>query len=300
MMRFLVRRVFTALLTLLLTSAASFYAIHLAPGDFLSEARLNPTVSPSATQTLEIQYQLSAPVSLRYWAWLSSTIAGDWGRSYNTGLPIAKLIFEAAGETFVLVVGALCLAWTLSLALSWRTCTHPGSWLSRGASQVSVLSLSIPDILLVLGVAWGFSSAGLDLSSPWAAWLALFLGLSPALFLQVQAALLEADGLPFVQAARDRRLPDRQVIARYLFPAAAPRLAALFGLSLGSALSSSLLVECTLARPGLGTVLLEAILARDVSVVMAGVTLSTSIWIAGNLTSELLQLAADPRLRAAT
>jgi peptide/nickel transport system permease protein len=109
------------------------------------------------------------------------------------------------------------------------------------------------------------------------------------------ATVLEA---PFVQAARGHGIPERRVLFRHVLPAAANPLISLFGLSVATLTSMSLLVEIVMSWPGLGPLLLEAILARDFHLVLGLVLASTVLLLAGNLLADVLLLAADPRIRA--
>jgi peptide/nickel transport system permease protein len=108
----------------------------------------------------------------------------------------------------------------------------------------------------------------------------------------------EALEAPFLRAAEGHGISRRRLLYRYALPAAAHPLIALFGFSLGALLSGSLLVEVVMSWPGLGPFLLEAILARDLYVVIGGVLLSTLFLVAGNFAADLLLYWADPRIRA--
>jgi peptide/nickel transport system permease protein len=110
-----------------------------------------------------------------------------------------------------------------------------------------------------------------------------------------------ADALeaPFVRAARGHGLPERRVLFRHALPAAANPLVSLFGLSLAGLLSMSLLVEIVMSWPGLGPLLLEAILARDFHLVLGAVLASTLLLVAGGILADVLLVAVDPRIRTA-
>jgi peptide/nickel transport system permease protein len=114
----------------------------------------------------------------------------------------------------------------------------------------------------------------------------------------VRAAVAEALEAPFLRAAEGHGISRGRLLYRYVLPAAAHPLIALFGFSLGTLLSASLLVEVVMSWPGLGPFLLEAILARDLYVVIGGVLLSTLFLVAGNFVADLLLFWVDPRIRA--
>jgi peptide/nickel transport system permease protein len=127
---------------------------------------------------------------------------------------------------------------------------------------------------------------------------ALVLGILPVLVRYVRASVADALAAPFVRAARAHGIPERRVLFRHALPAAANPLISLFGLSLAGLLSTSLLVEVVMSWPGLGPLMLEAILSRDFYLVLGPVLASTLLLVGGNLLADALLLAADPRIRS--
>jgi peptide/nickel transport system permease protein len=113
----------------------------------------------------------------------------------------------------------------------------------------------------------------------------------------VRSSVAEVLEAPFLRAARSHGLPDRKLLYQYALRAAANPLISLFGFSVGTLLSGSLLVEVIMSWPGLGPLLLEAILARDLYVVIGGVLLSMIFLVAGNFFADVLLYLADPRIR---
>ena len=127
--------------------------------------------------------------------------------------------------------------------------------------------------------------------------IALTLGTLPVLLRHVRASMVEVLDSPFVRAARAHGIPRRRILFRYALRAAANPLISLGGFSVASLLSASLLVEVIMSWPGMGPLLLEAILARDFYLVIGAVVFSTIFLVAGNLLADVLLYAADPRIR---
>ena len=127
--------------------------------------------------------------------------------------------------------------------------------------------------------------------------LGLAIATLPPLVRHVRSAMIEVLGAPFIRAARAHGIAERRVLFRYALPVAANPLVSLFGLSVATMLSASLLVEVVLSWPGIGPLLVDAILAKDVYVVIGAVMLSSVFLVAGNLFADLLLFAADPRMR---
>jgi peptide/nickel transport system permease protein len=125
----------------------------------------------------------------------------------------------------------------------------------------------------------------------------LVLGMLPVLTRHVRASVAECLDSPFALAARAHGIPRRRLLFHHLLPVALNPLISLFGFSLGTLLSTSLLVEVLVGWPGLGPLFLEAIMARDFALVLGVVMSSTALLIAGNLVADLLLYRADPRIR---
>jgi peptide/nickel transport system permease protein len=177
---------------------------------------------------------------------------------------------------------------------------------------------STPDVLLALGVLWiavrthWFHAGGmlspdstdnilehskdfvLHLAAPLAV---LVLGSLPVLVRHVRAAMVDALDSPHVGAGSAHGISQARILFRYALPTAAPPIISLLGFSIGSLLSSSLLIEVIMNWPGLGALLLEAILARDVYVVIGAVMLSATFLVGGMLLADVLLFLADPRIR---
>jgi peptide/nickel transport system permease protein len=128
--------------------------------------------------------------------------------------------------------------------------------------------------------------------------VALALGTIPILVRHVRSAMVGVLDSPFVEAARGHGIPKWRLIYRHALPAAMNSLISQLGFSIGALLSMSLLMEVVLSWPGLGPLVLEAILARDVYVVIAAVMLSSVFLVIGNLVADLLLYWSDPRIRA--
>jgi len=125
----------------------------------------------------------------------------------------------------------------------------------------------------------------------------LVLATLPPLVRHVRSAMIEVLDAPFVRAARAHGISERRVLLRYAWPVAANPLITLFGYSIAAMLSASLLVEMVLSWPGVGPLLVDAILAKDVYVVVGAVMLSAVFLVAGNLIADALLFATDPRIR---
>jgi len=319
-MRFLVRRLGHAAFLLLGVSVLAFAFSTLAPGNYFDEMRLNPQISAERLSALRADYQVDRPMVVRYARWAVAVLHGDLGFSFAYNTPVAPLLWTRARNTLLLTGIATLLVWMLALPLGVWTAEKRGRSADVVLSWATAVLLIVPDLALALGLlvlavrsGWlptggmvsvgfeGFSAGqkirdvALHMVLPETVLVASAL---PVLLRHVRAAVAEALEASYLRAAEGHGISRPRLLYRYALPAAAHPLIALFGFSLGALLSGSLLVEVVMSWPGLGPFLLEAILARDLYVVIGGVLLSTLFLVAGNLAADLLLYWADPRIRA--
>ena len=225
-------------------------------------------------------------------------------------MPAAPLLFARARNTLLLTGTAALVSWLIALPLGLWLAARRGTWQDRAGTTAMAALVAIPDLLLALALLllavhtrWLPAGGGWERASQIPAHLVLpagvlVLGALPLLVRHVRAAVGEALDTPFARAARGHGIPRARLLWRHALPAAANPLISLFGLSLGTLVSASLLVEVVMSWPGMGPLLVEAILARDLFVVIDGVLFSAVFLIAGNLLADVLLYAADPRIRA--
>jgi len=320
-MRYFLHRLMQAAFLLIGVSILTFLFSTLAPGNYFDEMRLNPQISRETVAALRAQYQLDRPLPVRYGRWVNSLLHGEMGFSFAYNSPVAPLLWVRARNTLLLTVTATLIAWALALPLGIWSATTLGRLPDRALSWATAALLVIPDLVLALGLlilavrtGWfptgGMVSIGFEYLSPLQKFrdivfhmvlpvTALVLSALPTLVRHVRAALADVLGAPFLRAAASHGIQRRTLLYRYALRAAANPLISLFGFSVGALLSGSLLVEVVMSWPGLGPLLLEAILARDLYVVIGGVICSTIFLVAGNLLADVLIYWADPRIRAA-
>lgn len=319
-MRYLAQRLVRCLILLLGVSLLTFFFLELAPGNYFDEMRLNPQISSGTVAALRAQYGLERSLPVRYFRWLKSVLQGDFGYSFAYNSPAAPLLWVRAKNTLLLTVTAMLLAWLLAVPLGVWSSAHKGRALDRITSGATTGLLAVPDLLFALGflllavrTGWfptgGIVSVGFETLPFWekvkdaAAHLTLpvvvlVLGTLPVLVRHVRAAMIEVLDSAFLRAARGHGIPRQRLLFRYALPAAANPLISLFGFSVATLLSAALLVEVVMSWPGLGPFLVEAILARDIYLVIDAVLLSTLFLVLGNFFADLLLYWADQRIRA--
>jgi peptide/nickel transport system permease protein len=319
MIGFLLRRLRHALFLLIGVSVLAFLFAALAPGNYFDEMRLNPQIAPETVAALRAQYGIDRPLPMRYASWVNSLLHGNMGFSFAYNSAVAPILMLRARNTVLLTATSTLLAWAIALPLGIWSAERFGKLPDRLLSWGTAALLVIPDLgialgLLVVAVRSGwFPSGGMtsvdfetlsvfrklgDLG--WHMVLpvsALVLSALPLLVRHVRAAIAEVLSAPFMLAAVGHGIPRRTLLYRYALPAAGNPLISLFGFSIGALLSGSLMVEVVMSWPGLGPLLLESILSRDLYVVVGAILFSTIFLVFGNLTADLLLYLADPRIR---
>jgi peptide/nickel transport system permease protein len=318
MTRYLIRRMGHALLLVWGVSTLLFVLLQAAPGEFFSDMKLNPQISAETIAGLRTQYGLDQPLPTRYFRWMVSAARGEFGYSFAYNLPVSTLLGPRIRNTLLLTVPALIISWLITVPVGALAAFRKGSWIDRAFSAGTSTLLALPDLLIALLVllfalrtgvfpVGGMSSGNQDqgwwrsaLDTAWHMVLpvtALVVGSLPTLLRHTRASIVEVLDSSFMRAAQGHGLSRKSLLFRYALPAAANPLISLFGLSVAGLLSVSLLVEAIIAWPGIGPLLIEAILARDLFVVIATVVFSTVFLVIGNLLADILLYAFDPRIR---
>lgn len=318
-MRYLIRRLAHALLLLLAISVFSFALLQWTPGNFFDAMRLDPRVSAQTVEGLRSQFGMNQPYILRYMRWAHSVIKGNMGYSFSYDAPAAPLLWVRTRNTLLLTGTATLLAWLLAIPIGVWSAASKDRLADRLCGMGVSALLAIPDLLLFLFLlllavrtGWfppgGMLSAGFGRLDFWSRvkdiaihftlpTAGLALTMLPVLVRHIRSALIETLESPFIRAARGHGIPRMRLLFRYALPAASNPLISLLGLSIAMMLSGSALVEVIMSWPGLGPLMVQAILARDIYVVAGIVIFSSVFLIAGNLLGDVLLFVSDPRIR---
>jgi peptide/nickel transport system permease protein len=316
--RFLVRRLLFALLLVLLVSSASMWLAHLAPGDYTSEMQ-RPGVSAETVDRERARLGLDRPLAEQYLAWLGGLVRFDLGTSFKYDRPVTEFIGARARNTALLAFVALLLATGVGLPLGVVAGSRSTGWLAPTIRGVSVVGLSLPPLLtsillalLAARTGWfpigGMTSLRAADLGPLGqladlAWhlvlptLALALPIAATLERLLARSMRETLDEPFILAALARGISRRRVIWRHALRVAIRPVASVYGIIVGSLLSGSFAVELVTSWPGLGQLMYEALLARDVQLVAGCAAIGSLFLACGNLLSDAGLVAADPRLR---
>lgn len=312
-------RVLHGILLLIGVSILTFALVELAPGDFTDDMRLDPRIDPATVAALRSRYGLDAPLAERYAAWVASALRGEFGYSFAYNVPVSHLLWDRGCNTLTLTVTATVLAWIVAVPLGVGSAVRRGGLFDRTVAMGTATLHAVPDVLLGLGALWfalwsgalpvggrrslesasmGWWEGGIDVAAHLVLpVVALVLAILPMLVRHIRASLIDVLQSPFILAARARGVPEPRLVYRAALRAAANPLTVLAGFSIASLLSASLLLEVIMSWPGLGPLLLDATLARDVHVIAGATTAATVLLMVGMLAADGLLYLVDPRVR---
>ncbi len=265
-----------------------------------------------------VVYRKVGPIE-GFFSWFFNALTGDFGRSYKFNRPVFGIIAERLWNTLILSIAALTIAYGLGVPLGIFAAVKPNSLADHSAGILAFIGLSIPTVFSALLAVLFATYTGLfpigDMRSLDYEKLSfwgqigdrlhhLFL---PSIVLgtaamagymrQARGNMIEALAQDYVRTARAKGVSHSGVLFKHAFRNAVNPLVTLFGYSLASLLSGSLLVEIVMNWPGLGRLVFEAISAKDEPLVLASVLISTLLLVFGNLVADLLLAVVDPRVR---
>ncbi|MBE9014911.1 ABC transporter substrate-binding protein [Chroococcidiopsis sp. CCALA 051] len=318
---YIIKRLAQALLTLLLASALSFFIIQLAPGDYLDTLRQNPKISPERIEQLRQQFGLDRPWIEQYFRWLWRIVTqGDFGTSFVYQRSVSSLLWERVGATLLLAISSLIVTWAIAIPLGIVAAVKQNQWSDRVLQVLSYTGQGFPSFitaLLLLIFAQNVSPLfpvgdmtsinhadltplGKILDVGWHMILPT-IALSITSFAGLQriarGELLDVLRQDYIQTARAKGLPENRVIYVHALRNAINPLITILGFELAGLLSGAFIAEFFFNWPGLGRLILQAVLAQDLYLVMASLVMGAVMLIVGNLIADLLLKVADPRIK---
>jgi peptide/nickel transport system permease protein len=303
-------------LALLLVLSLVIYALLLiAPGSPIQTLLGTRPPTPELIAALNAKYHLTDPFFVRYWDWLMGAVHLDFGRSIavQTDENVTTMIAERLPLTAELAGYALLIVLVVGIPVGLAAGMRQGRGVDRAVSALATFGISAPSFVLSVGLLYFFgvqlgwfpvygAGAGLTdriahLTLPAVA-LAIFLG--AIVVRQTRAAALTVARQDYLTFARIRRLSRRRILLRYVLRNAAPPVVTSTGIVLIAALTAGVFIEQVFSLPGLGSLLLQAVMAKDVTVVQGVAVVLGLIVAMVNLLVDLLGIALDPRTREAS
>jgi ABC-type dipeptide/oligopeptide/nickel transport system permease component len=301
---YLGRRLFTGALTLFGVATVVFALTHLLPGDPAETMLARSGASPEAVIALRAEIGLDRPLIEQYGRWLASLLQGNLGRSLFYNRPVSQLIGEQFPFTLQLALAAFAVAVVLGIPLGVIAALRRNGWIDRLSMMVAVVGVAVPVFWSGLVLIWIFSvrlkwlpPAGAD---DWSALVmpAMVLGFATAgpLARLTRATLLDVLAQPYITVARAKGLAERGVLVTHAARNALIPLLTIAGVQLGFLLAGTVVTETLFGRPGLGRLLVDAILWRDLPVIQGVALLIAGIYVLANLAVDLAAGWINPQV----
>jgi peptide/nickel transport system permease protein len=313
--RYLAQRLGGAIPTLLGVSVLTFAFIRLIPGDAIA-ARLGTStaLTPEQLASLRAYFGLDQPLPVQFWTWLTSLLHGDAGYSIRTGRPVLVEIAQRLPATLELAFAAAIIAIAVGVPLGLVSALRPGSRLDVIARIGGLVALSLPSfwlgtlviVFFSLYLRWLPNTGGYVefVQDPLAnLGLILFpaitlgLGLAAATMRMTRSAMLDVLGADYVRTATAKGLAPRVIVRRHVLKNGLVVVVTLLGIQVGQLLGGAVVVEEIFSVPGVGRMLLAAIVQRDYALVQGAVLGIAILFVAVNIFVDLLYGYLDPRIR---
>ena len=313
---YILRRLLIALPSLLGISVVLFTVLALAPGDPFEELATNPNVPAEVRQMLRAKFGLDDPVWQRYFRWLAAMLQGDWGFSFISRVDVDTLIWQRVPVTLAVIGASQLLALMVALPVGIYAATKPYSVFDQIANTLAFVGFSLPTfftgILLILlfsiKLDWLPFVYRADIAATgWQWWwehirqsimpvlvLGLFQGASWTRY--VRSAVLDVIRLDYVTTARSKGLPERTVITKHVVRNALIPVVTLVALQMPAVFGGAIVTEQIFRIPGIGSLLIDAILRNDTPVIMAVTFVFSCLVVLFNLMADLLYGWLDPRI----
>jgi peptide/nickel transport system permease protein len=305
-----------ALPSVLGISVVLFTVLALAPGDPFEELATNPAVPAEVRQMLRAKFGLDDPVWQRYFRWLAAMLQGDWGYSFVSRVDVDTLILQRVPVTLAIIGASQVLALMVALPVGIYSATRPYSLFDRIASTLAFVGFSLPTFftgilfILIFSITldWLPFVYRADLSATgWQWWweqlkqsimpvtvLGLFQGASWTRY--VRSAVLDVIRLDYVTTARSKGLRERVVVMKHVVRNALIPVVTLVALQMPAIFGGAIVTEQIFRIPGIGSLLISAILANDTPVIMAVTFVFACLVILFNLIADILYGWLDPRI----
>ena len=312
MARYLVWRGLSVIPTLLGITILVFLVTYFIPGD-PAQVLAGAEAPPEAVAALRHQWGLDQPIYVRYGVWMANIVRGNLGESYFSHQTVLRLVGRAFPVTFELAMLSLLVAVLIAVPTGIISAVRPSSWFDLGATAVGFVGLSIPGfwlgimLIYLFGVhlrwlpAGGFAPLAqgvpANLRSMILPAIALGTFASTQLMRYLRAGMLDVLNADYIRTARAKGLAAAMVLVRHAMRNALIPFMTVLGVQMGYLLGGTVITESVFALPGIGRLVLNAILNRDYQVAVGIILLIAAAFVLVNLIVDLLYPVIDPRVR---
>jgi peptide/nickel transport system permease protein len=313
--QYIIRRLLIAIPSLLGISVILFSVLAMAPGDPFEELATNPAIPPEVRQALRAKFGLDDPVWQRYMHWLTAMVQGDWGFSFQSRMDVDKLILQRLPVTLIVIGASQILAISVAIPVGVLAAVRPYSVFDQIASTFAMIGFSLPTFFtgLVLILVFSIQLDWLPFvyradinATGWAFYWehikqsimpVIVLGLAQAgtLVRFMRSSVLDVIRLDYVTTARSKGIGERKVLVRHVVRNAMIPVVTLVALQLPAVFGGAIVTEQIFRVPGIGSLLIAAILANDTPVVMGVTFVFACLVVLFNLSADILYGWLAPR-----
>ncbi|MCF7877415.1 MAG: ABC transporter permease [Candidatus Omnitrophica bacterium] len=319
MISYITKRLLFLIPLLLIMGFIAFVCINLAPGNYFDTLRLNPQISEKTIKFYEQKYQLDKNVFLQYFYWIKNIFQLDFGYSFTYNRPVFEVLYIRMFNSFILALSVLIFRWAVAIPLGIYCAVHQYKFSDKFFSLLSFVGLSIPNFFLALLLLYlasltgflptgGMHSVGYYDLSFWQKFTdllkhliipTLVIGTAAIAGLQrlMRGNLLEVLRSQYVTSARAKGLPEKRVIYVHALRNAINPMVTIFGGTLPALLSGAALTEIICSWPGLGSLMLEAVMKQDLFLFAGDLLMTGFLLIIGYLGADILLAWVDPRIQ---
>jgi len=311
MLAYLVKRIGLAIAIVAVAVTTLFAMIHMVPGDPASVI-LGPRATPELREAVRLRLGLDDPFIVQIGTFFGNVLRGDLGTDLVRDRPVAEIVLNQLPNTVVLILAAIGWAALLGIPLGSYSAIRRNSIADRIIAVLSVSFIAVPYFvvsiytLLIFAVelrwfpAIGIGEPGNLADQAWHLVLPAFaVGLSWVGYIarMVRASMLEVLGENHIRTARAFGLSEARIVFRYALPIAVLPTVTILGVGIGYLVSSAVFAEIVFSRPGIGSLLYEAVGQRNYPLVMGGVLVTTILFVISTTIADLINAALDPRSR---
>ena len=314
--RYLARRLLLVIPSVIGISVVLFAVLALAPGDPFEELATNPNVPAEVRANLRASFGLDDPMMVRYFRWFAAMLQGDWGFSFASRIDVDTLILQRIPVTLLIIGSSQVLALLIALPVGVYAATRPYSIFDQIANTLAFVGFSLPTfftgilfiLLFSIHLGWLPFVYRADISATGWVWywehfkqaimpvavLGLFQGASWTRY--VRSAVLDVIRLDYVTTARAKGLAERVVVLKHVVRNALIPVVTLVALTMPAVFGGAIVTEQIFRVPGIGSLLISAILANDTPVIMAVTFVLSCLVILFNLLADVIYGWLDPRI----
>ncbi len=304
MLGYVIRRLTEMVTVLLGVSVLVFLMVHMIPGD---PARIIAGLesSPEVVEQIRRDLGLDQPLHVQFWNFLRGVSTGDLGMSYRTKSPVSEEIAERVPHTFAIAVGGVVLATLLGTFSGILAAVFHNRIWDGLIMLVSLFAISTPSywlalmLMLIFSLSLGlFPSIGVQSPLHYVLPIVTLGAQSGGMIARMtRSSMLDVLGADFISAARSRGQTERVVILKHALRNAAIPVVSIVGLRFGGLLAGTVLVESVFGIPGVGRLVVDAVIVRDYPMIQGSILVVASSFVIINAFTDILYGVIDPRIR---